>query len=110
METFSGTTGDFFGLAAQSDALLVYCSTRECRVCEALKPKVEELLQTEFPKIKAIDIPVNDFPEIAGQLRIFAVPTIVAYFGGNEFVRKSRTFAIDELKASLARPYGLLFS
>lgn len=91
-------------------AVLAYFSTVECNVCKVLKPKVEEMVSNDFPEIRLIYVEINQVPEVAAQNRIFAVPTLVVYFEGREFFRKSRSFGINELFNDLERPYGLMFS
>ena len=91
-------------------ALLVYFSTDECNVCKVLKPKVGELIKDQFSEIKLFYVNLNQSPEIAAQNRIFAVPTIQIIFDRREFIRKSRNFGLDELKAEIDRPYQLMFS
>jgi thiol-disulfide isomerase/thioredoxin len=101
---------EFNRFLAENPAVLVYFSTVECNVCKVLKPKVETLFSAEFPEFKLCYVETNLQPEVAAQNRIFAVPTIVIYFEGKEFVRKSRSFGIDELKNEVYRPYSILFS
>jgi len=100
----------FNELVAKTPALLAYFSTTECNVCKVLKPKVAELVNMEFPEIKLVYAEINQSPELAAQNRIFAVPTLVIYFDGKEFIRKSRNFGLDELRRELQRPYELMFS
>lgn len=95
---------------ADRPAVLTYFSTLECNVCKVLKPKVMELILSEFPQISLVYVETNLQPEIAAQNRIFAVPTLVVYFDGKEYIRKSRNFGLDELLLELQRPYNLMFS
>ena len=74
-----------------------------------LKPKVEELIQAEFPKIKLIYIKSDILPEIAAQNQVFAAPTILGFFEGREYIRKSRNIGIGELKMEIDRPYSMMF-
>jgi thiol-disulfide isomerase/thioredoxin len=104
------TLDEYKKLVVNEPALLVYFSTEECTVCEVLKPKVGEMLKENFPKIKLIDINLNQSPEIAAQNRIFAVPTLQVLFDGHEYIRKSRNFGLDELRNEIDRPYQMMFS
>ena len=54
-------------------------------------------------------VDVRKNPEIAGQERIFAVPTIIVIFDGRETFRRSRNIGIQELAELLHRPYTLCF-
>jgi thioredoxin-like negative regulator of GroEL len=100
---------EFEKFVAGNRAMLAYFSTNECNVCKVLKPKVEVLFEREFPKFRLCYVEINHLPELAAQNRIFIAPTIVIYFEGKEFVRKSRNFGISELREEVNRPYSILF-
>ncbi len=93
----------------KQDAVIVYFSHENCNVCKVLKPKVAQMLKERFPKAKMIYADTVKNPEIAGQNRVFAVPTIVAFFGGRELFRKSRSIGINELAQAIERPYSIIF-
>ena len=95
---------------AERPAVLAYFSTTECNVCKVLKPKVMELVLSEFSQISLVYVETNLQPEVAAQNRIFAVPTLLVFFDGKEYIRKSRNFGLDELRKELLRPYRLMFS
>lgn len=94
----------------ESKAVLVYFSHEHCNVCKVLKPKVNELLSSEFPLMSMYYCDTIESPEIAAQNSIFAVPTLVVYFDGKEFFRKSRNIGISELQKEIERPYYLIFN
>jgi thioredoxin 1 len=52
------------------------------------------LIQSEFPKIKLIYIKSDILPEVAAQNQVFAAPTILVFFDGKEYIRKSRNIGI----------------
>jgi thioredoxin-like negative regulator of GroEL len=97
-------------LLKQKPAVIAYFSTTDCNVCKILKPKVADLIRIEFPKTDLVFIEINSSPELAGQYRVFSVPTLIVFFDGREFFRKSRNFGVDELRREMERPYQLLFS
>lgn len=101
---------EFLMLKEEEQALLAYFSTDACNVCKVLKPKVSELLQTEFPKMKMIYIKSDMFPEVAAQNQVFTAPTILVFFEGREYIRKSRNIGVGELQRDISRPYSLIFS
>jgi thioredoxin-like negative regulator of GroEL len=101
---------EFLKLKEEEPALLGYFSTEACNVCKVLKPKVEELIQAEFPKIKLIYIKSDILPEVAAQNQVFAAPTILVFFEGREYIRKSRNIGIGELHREIERPYSMIFS
>lgn len=100
---------NFFETTVKNQACLIYFSHENCNVCKVLKPKIEKLLEADFPKIKMFysDTIVN--PEVAAQNSIFTVPTILVFFDGKEFLRKSRNIGVVELTRDIERPYSLLF-
>ena len=100
---------EFLQLKEKETALLAYFSTEACNVCKVLKPKVAELIQTEFPKVKLIYIKSDILPEVAAQNQVFAAPTILIFFEGREYIRKSRNIGINELYRELERPYSMIF-
>ena len=100
----------FLKLKEEEPALLAYFSTEDCNVCKVLKPKVAELIQSEFPKIKLVYIKTDNLPEVAAQNQVFTVPTILIYFDGREYIRKSRNIGIGELQREIERPYAMIFS
>lgn len=100
---------EFLQLKEKETALLAYFSTEACNVCKVLKPKVAELIQTEFPKVKLIYIKSDILPEVAAQNQVFAAPTILIFFEGREYIRKSRNIGINELYREIERPYSMIF-
>lgn len=89
--------------------MLAYFSTETCNVCKVLKPKVAELIQASFPEIKLVYIQTDKLPEVAAQNQVFAVPTLLVYFEGREYIRKSRNIGIGELEREIDRPYSMIF-
>jgi thioredoxin-like negative regulator of GroEL len=100
---------EFLKLRESEPALMGYFSTEACNVCKVLKPKVAELVKSEFPKIKMVYIKSDVFPEIAAQNQVFAAPTILVFFEGKEYIRKSRNIGIGELFQEIQRPYSMIF-
>jgi thioredoxin-like negative regulator of GroEL len=100
---------EFLKLKEEEPALLAYFSTEICNVCKVLKPKVADLIQAKFPKIKLVYIKSDLFPEVAAQNQVFAAPTILVFFEGREYIRKSRNIGIGELHREIERPYSMMF-
>jgi thioredoxin-like negative regulator of GroEL len=100
---------EFMEAVENNVAVLAYFSTDTCSVCHVLKPKVEQLIARDFPQMKILYIPSVQQPEVAGQNRVFTAPTVLVFFEGRETIRRSRAFAINELKSEIERPYSLLF-
>lgn len=103
------TFEEYHKLIEEEQAILFYFSHEQCSVCKVLKPKIEELLENFFPKMKMYYVDTVNSPLIAGQERIFAVPTLIIFFEGKEYIRKSRNIGLDELRREIERPYGFIF-
>jgi len=89
--------------------VLAYFSTNDCNVCKVLKPKVKELIEYEFPLINFLYINVNESKETAAQFSVFAIPTIIIFVDGKEYIRKSRFINLEEMKSELDRIYSLIY-
>ncbi len=100
---------EFIKMKEEEPALLGYFSTQACNVCKVLKPKVAELLKEKFPKMKMAYIKSDVLPEVAAQHQVFAAPTILIFFDGREYIRKSRNIGIGELEQEIERPYSMFF-
>ncbi len=96
-------------LLKKSPALLSYFSTEQCQVCKILKPKVFELVSGKFPEMETAWIDIGRSPVVAGQNQIFSAPTLLVYFDGKEYLRKSRNISIAELENEISRVYDLMF-
>lgn len=98
-----------FASFKEEQGVLAYFSTETCSVCHVLKPKVEELVLQKFPNLKLISVKSDQYPEIAAQNQVFTAPTILVFFEGREYIRKSRNIGILELQEAIERPYSLVF-
>ena len=92
-----------------NDSVLVYFSTKTCNVCKVLRPKIEELLKEEFPKMIFHYVDCEDEMEIAAQYSVFAVPSILVFFDGKESIRKSRNVGLSQLAQEIDRIYKMIY-
>lgn len=100
---------EFSNKSTNLPGVVFYFSHKKCNVCKALKPKIYDLLKSDFPKMEMFYCDTKLSPEIAGQNFIFTVPTIQVYSDGKEFVRKIRNIGVNEFKNTLERSYqGIL--
>ena len=106
---FINTLEEFDTALKDLDAFIVYFNSSSCNLGEALAPKVMELIEEKYPKIKFFYIDREMSPEVAAKCSVFVEPTILAFFLGKETLRKSRHFSMGELEDVIARPYKLLF-
>ncbi len=90
-------------------AQLYYITSSKCSSCWALKPKIEELLKEEFPKMVFTAVASEGEPEWCAKNRIFSAPTIMLFFEGREYQRFGKAVSIVELREAISRPYNMLF-
>ncbi len=91
-------------------AVMVYFSAPTCNVCHSLKPKLLEALDANFQefKVESVDISVEE--DIAPHFGVFAIPTVLIFLDGKEFIRKSRHMSVNEVMEEIRRPYEIMTS
>ncbi len=91
-------------------AVMVYFSAPTCNVCHALKPKLLEAIDKNFKEFTVISIDTSMEQEIAAHFSVFAIPTVLVFLDGKEFLRKSRHMSVDEVVREIKRPYEIMMS
>ena len=91
-------------------AIMVYFSAPTCNVCHALKPKLMEALDANFKEfmVESVDISVEE--DIAPHFDVYAIPTVLVFLDGKEFLRKSRHMSVHEVISEIKRPYEIMTS
>lgn len=84
---------------AEEKTFILYFSSRDCKVCHAVFPKLMNLVDDQ--PIKVAKINVDEHVEIAGQLLIFTVPTILMMHEGREILRVSRFIDFQQVERTL---------
>jgi len=93
----------------EKQALLLYFYNDSCAPCKVLRPKVQELVETEFPEMEFILINAENHPSVSAEFGVFASPTILVFFESKEYIRESKNISISELHNKIERIYSLLF-
>ncbi len=93
-----------------NDAVMLYFTGGQCGTCSALKPKLEELMTSRYPKVKFLEVDVTHNPGVAAQFTVFTVPAALLFTQGKEANRFIRNFGLMEVQAVLDRVYPLIFS
>ncbi len=94
----------------ENPAVMLYFSAPTCNVCHALKPKLLEAIETNFKEFKIISVDTSIEQEIAAHYSVFAIPTVLIFLDGREFLRKSRHMSVDEVVREIQRPYEIMLS
>jgi len=97
-------------LVNHSDAVLLYFFSDSCAPCVSLRPKVEQMMQEEFPRMQMAYVDAMKHPELAAEFNAFGLPVLVFFFEGKEFLRFSKYVSTLELKESIGRIYALYYS
>jgi thiol-disulfide isomerase/thioredoxin len=89
-------------------AVMLYFSAPTCNVCHALKPKLLEAIECNFKKFEVLSIDTSLEQESAAYFSVFAIPTVLVFLDGKEFLRKSRHMSVDEVVQEIKRPYEIM--
>lgn len=89
-------------------AVMLYFSAPTCNVCHALKPKLFEAVEQNFEAFEILSIDISETPEIASHYSVFAIPTLIVFLDGREFLRKSRHMSVGEVVEAIRRPYEIM--
>jgi len=96
-------------LLKDETAALIYFYSDSCAPCVSLRPKVIELLENSFPKMKLAFINSAKHPIVAAHFSVFSNPTLLIFFEGKEYTRLSKYVSISQLEETIERPYGMVF-
>lgn len=94
----------------ENQAVMLYFSAPTCNVCYALKPKLLDAIESNFKEFKVVSIDTSFEQEIAAEFSVFAIPTVLIFLDGREFLRKSRHMSVDEVVREIKRPYEIMIS
>jgi thioredoxin-like negative regulator of GroEL len=96
-------------LIESQQAVMVFFTGNSCSACSALKPKIAELIKTEYPKIGYVETDVTLHPDVAAHFTVFTVPAAILFTHGKEANRFVRNFGLVEVSSVLDRIYPLIF-
>ena len=94
----------------ENPAVMLYFSAPTCNVCHALKPKLLEAISENFDTFEIVSIDVSTDADIAAHFSVFAIPTVLVFLDGREFLRKSRHMSVGEVINEIKRPYEIMMA
>jgi thioredoxin-like negative regulator of GroEL len=103
------TKEDIDKLIKENGLALLYFGNEDCNVCNALKPKIEEMLEA-YPKIKYAEIDVERSLQISADFNIFTIPVVLVFIEGKEIIREARYISIRDLTDKISRYYELFYN
>ncbi len=90
------------------NAILIYFQNDNCPPCLSLRPKIELMIEKDFSEMKLVFINSGDNPDISAHFKVFAHPTLLVFFEGQEYIRASKYVSVIELKTKIDRLYQLM--
>jgi len=109
MPTILNSIEDLEKIKKTQQAFVLYITDGTCTVGENVAPKLEKLLAEQFPKLKLFYVYTGLTPDIASQLSVFVIPTVLVFFEGKLYIQKSRIFSLQELETEIEKYYKMLF-
>ena len=68
-----------------------------CGPCRALKPTIERLSQEYSGQVEVWKVNADEQPDLLGSLRIYSIPTLIAFHAGQEIGRRTGVASAREL-------------
>jgi thioredoxin 1 len=102
-------TEEFQSFIKEKPAVMLYFYNDNCAPCKVLRPKVQEMVESDFPNLEFRLINTEHQLALAAQLGVFAAPTILCFFEGKEYIRESKNISISELHDKIERIYNMIF-
>ena len=91
------TTGAFF----------ILFGGKQCNVCHAIRPQLENMLDTHYPDITSVYIDCETAADICAQYSVFTLPVVQFYIDGMKITEFARSFSIEQLRQSMHRSYTM---
>ncbi|MDA3878875.1 MAG: thioredoxin family protein [Prolixibacteraceae bacterium] len=93
----------FDKILADNPLVLAYFSGENCNVCRSLRPKVEMLVEQQFPSVKYVEIKSENAPYITARYSVFSVPVVIFFVEGRDYIREARNISIAELSDKIEK-------
>ena len=93
---------------ANARGIVLYFKNTHCPPCQVLRPKVETLISEKFPRMDFQIIDTLENPLLSGLYNVFSNPTILVFFEGKEYIRKSKYITLSELEQGINRLYQMM--
>lgn len=82
-------------LLMKDKVVILYFTTPNCTVCHAFLPKLRDALASY--EIDLVKVDAFQYPELAGQHRVFTVPTVIVWAENKEMLRESRFIDLSKI-------------
>ena len=88
-------------------AVFILFGGKQCNVCHAIRPQLENMLASYYPDITSIYIDCETLPDICAQYGVFTLPVVQFYIEGMKITEFARSFSIEKLRQSMQRSYTM---
>ena len=88
-------------------ALAVLFGSEDCSVCKTLQPRIQRMLENDFPRMRSVYVDCQASPDICAQHRVFSLPVFKAFIEGMVIAEEVGVFSIRQLRETLDRPYSV---
>ena len=86
-----------------TQAVLLLFGGSQCGVCQAIKPKLADLMAQQHPEIILVYVDCENSPSVCAQHGVFSLPSVQFYIEGRLYLERSRSFSLVELSDQMAR-------
>ena len=90
-----------------SGAVFILFGGKQCNVCHALRPQLENMLESHYPGITLAYIDCEVSPDICAQHSVFTLSVVQFYIEGMKVTEFARSFSIEQLRQSMHRSYTI---
>jgi thiol-disulfide isomerase/thioredoxin len=85
----------------ETETCLVYYHSPNCKLCDALNPKIKNLLAELSFKFPFIEIDTSKESVRAARNLVFSAPVLVFYYHGSELFRLAGVFGLNEAERKI---------
>lgn len=90
-----------------SGAVFILFGGKQCNVCHALGPQLEDMLESHYPDITSAYIDCQVSADICAQHSVFTLPVVQFYIEGKKVTEFARSFSIEQVRQSMQRSYTI---
>lgn len=90
-----------------SSAVVILFGGKQCAVCHSLRPRLEAMLQSQYPDVSSVYIDCEVSPGICAQHGVFSLPVVQFYIEGMKVCEFARSFSVEQLQQSMQRTYTM---
>lgn len=88
-------------------ALLLLFGGAHCGVCQAIRPRLQALVEQRFGAITLAYVDCEQTPAVCAQHSVFSLPVLRLYLDGQLALERARSFSLHEVQTEIERVYAL---